>query len=60
VLVIFFVYPETKGRSLEELAELFGDPVVVQLTGATDEERREMDLRIKNELIEEVEHKEHS
>lgn len=51
VLVIYFVYPETKGRSLEKLAELFGDPVVVHLTNATDEEKFEMDMHIKNDLI---------
>lgn len=45
------MYPETKGKSLEELAELFGDPVVVHLTDATDEEKQKMDMDIKNELI---------
>ncbi|KAH7014178.1 general substrate transporter, partial [Microdochium trichocladiopsis] len=35
VVVIFFFYPETKGKSLEELADIFGDPVVVRLTDAT-------------------------
>ena len=44
---------------MEELAELFGDPVVVHLTTATEAERFEMDIKIKNELIEEqVEHSE--
>lgn len=56
IVVIYFMYPETKGKSLEELAELFGDPVVVHLTDATDEQRRQMDMDIKNEMI--AEHKE--
>jgi hypothetical protein len=56
ILVIFFYYPETNGKSLEELAELFGDPVVVHLTDATDEQKREIGLEIKNELI--AEHRE--
>ena len=47
------MYPETKGQSLEELAALFGDPVIVHLTDATEEQKREMDLEIKNELISE-------
>lgn len=46
---MFFFYPETKGKSLEELAELFGDPVLVHLTDATDAEKAEMDKEIKNE-----------
>jgi hypothetical protein len=41
------MYPETKGKSLEELAELFGDPVVVHLTNVADEEKHEMDLSVK-------------
>lgn len=56
IVVIYFMYPETKGKSLEELAELFGDPVVVHLTDATDEQRQQMDMEIKNELI--AEHRE--
>lgn len=36
---------------MEELAALFGDPVIVHLTDATDEQKREMDMEIKNELI---------
>jgi hypothetical protein len=51
VVVVYFMYPETKGKSLEELAELFGDPVVVHLTDATDEERQKMDISIKQEMF---------
>ncbi|KAJ4349352.1 uncharacterized protein N0V89_007966 [Didymosphaeria variabile] len=56
VVVIYFMYPETKGKSLEELAELFGERVVVRLTDASEEERREMDGEIKREMV--AEHKE--
>jgi hypothetical protein len=51
IVVIYFMYPETKGKSLEELAELFGDPVVVHLTDATEEQKHDLDMEIKNELI---------
>jgi hypothetical protein len=57
--VIYFIYPEAKGRSLEELAEIFGDPVAVHLKTATEVERHEMDIQIKNDLVtEQVEHME--
>jgi hypothetical protein len=52
-IVVYFMYPETKGKSLEELAELFGDPVIVHLTDATEEERMKIDEQIKNDLVRE-------
>jgi hypothetical protein len=57
IVVIYFMYPETKGKSLEELAELFGDPVVVHLTNATDEEKHEMDVSIKYEMAKDQQRK---
>jgi predicted MFS family arabinose efflux permease len=51
ILVIYFMYPETKGRSLEELAELFGDRVVVHVTNATEEERARIEQEIKSEVV---------
>ena len=50
IVVVYFFYPETKGKSLEELAELFGEPLVVHLTDATDEQRQHMDMEIKHEM----------
>jgi len=51
IVVIYFFYPETKGRSLEELAELFGDLVIVHLTDATEEQKHELDMEIKNDFV---------
>ncbi len=28
-IVVFFIFPETKGKSLEEIAQIFGDEVIV-------------------------------
>ncbi|RDW61604.1 MFS sugar transporter [Coleophoma crateriformis] len=59
ILVIFFYYPETKGRSLEELAELFGDPVAVHMTTATEAEMEKTDVRIKKHLVDDAAEQEH-
>jgi MFS family permease len=51
IVVLVVMYPETKGRSLEELAELFGDRVVVHVTNATEEEKARIDQEIKTEVV---------
>jgi hypothetical protein len=57
VVIMWFTFPETKGKSLEELAELFGETVVVHLTDASAQEKERMDMDIKREI--EVKHLEH-
>ena len=50
IIVIAFFFPETKGRSLEELAELFGDPVVVHLDGSGKGDVEIEDVNIESKV----------
>ena len=36
-IVVFFIFPETKGKSLEEIAQIFGDEVIVADLAKTQE-----------------------
>ncbi|KAA8618655.1 hypothetical protein PtrSN002B_005461 [Pyrenophora tritici-repentis] len=44
------MYLETRNKSLEELAALYGDAVVVHLTDTTAEQIVEMHRRTKREM----------
>ena len=48
VMVVYFWYPETKGKSLEELAEVFGERVIVGL----DSEVRAGEKEVGVEFVE--------
>ncbi len=41
--LMWYLFPETKGLSLEEIGEKFGDEVVVHLTEITDEQLAQLD-----------------
>ena len=40
---MWYLFPETKGLSLEEIGERFGDEVVIHLSEVTDEQLAELD-----------------
>lgn len=47
-----WVIPETKGLSLEEIGEKFGDEVIVHLTNADDMERKTLHEMTVEEVVE--------
>ncbi|CAK7234124.1 hypothetical protein SCUCBS95973_008828 [Sporothrix curviconia] len=49
IIIIWRTFPETKGLSLEEMGEVFGDEVAVHLTHLTAEEREALDRNIDAE-----------
>lgn len=49
IVIVWWLFPETKGLSLEEIGELFGDDVAVELTQLTSEERDLLDQKILSE-----------
>ncbi|CAK7213533.1 hypothetical protein SBRCBS47491_001832 [Sporothrix bragantina] len=49
IIIIWKTFPETKGLSLEEIGEVFGDEVAVHLTHLTAEEREALDRSIDAE-----------
>lgn len=45
------MHSATKGRSLEQWAELFGDKVVVHVTNATEEGNARTEQGIKSQVV---------
>ena len=50
VLCYLLFFPETKGRTLEQLDELFGDQLVEHMLGKAGTEKTEEEKRPKEEL----------
>lgn len=43
IVFVYFMCPETKGRSLEDINAQFGEQVAIHFYGATEEEKAELD-----------------
>lgn len=52
---MYFFFPETSRLSLEEIAEKFGERVVIDLTHITPEEKAALDGKIIDDNIDLVE-----
>jgi hypothetical protein len=46
IIFVYFLCPETKGRSLEDINEQFGERVAIHYFGATEKEREEIEQAI--------------
>lgn len=43
---MYFLYPKTKGLTLEETGKRFGDDVAVDLSAMSEEDRRQLGMRL--------------
>jgi Sugar (and other) transporter len=43
IVFVYFMCPETKGRSLEDINAQFGEKVAIHFYGATEEEKAELE-----------------
>lgn len=52
IIFVYFMCPETKGRSLEDINAQFGEQVAIHYFGATEEEKQEFeDAVVQDEKV---------
>ncbi|KAK5166293.1 uncharacterized protein LTR77_008554 [Saxophila tyrrhenica] len=49
IIFVYFMCPETKGRSLEDINAQFGEQVAIHYYGATDKEKMEFDVAVEED-----------
>lgn len=49
IVFVYFMCPETKGRSLEDIGEQFGEQVAIRYYGATEKEKQEFELAVEED-----------
>ncbi|KIM94672.1 hypothetical protein OIDMADRAFT_149330 [Oidiodendron maius Zn] len=52
ICCLYFFYPETKGKSIEDINAVFGETVVLHFEGATKEDQDVYEIEIAKELVE--------
>lgn len=57
IIFVYFMCPETKGRSLEDINVQFGEKVAIHYYGATVEESAELEKAAIKDEEEELKHK---
>ena len=49
IVFVYFMCPETKGRSLEDINAQFGENVAIHYYGATEKEKQEFEVAIEED-----------
>ena len=56
IVFVYFMCPETKGRSLEDINAQFGEEVAIHYYGATEKEKQEFEVAIEEDEKADLEH----